>query len=250
MGGVFYTTAAARAVARRPAVSWNDMSPLRASRNARGRCIDILDNGRRPHIALEGIPILLVLTAAAPLAWIGGGFAAAALPLALLAVAFAIFHDPPHVAPAAPRGIVSPVDGKVVHTGLADPATGGCGALSIVIRVNTFGTYTARSPVEGKVMDLHGEERTVLSGGDDAGLWLRTDEGMDVVLLFRRSRFGLAPRSLLRYGERVGQGHPCAYLRLARLAEVRVPAGSALLVEPGQRVAGGLDPVARFPSAE
>ena len=191
-----------------------------------------------------------MLAAAALLAWIGGGFPAAALPLALLVVAFAIFHDPPQVAPAAPRGIVSPVDGKVVEAGLADPAAGENGTLSIVIRVNTFGTYTARSPVEGKVMDLRGEERTMLSVGDDPGLWLRTDEGRDVVLLFRRNRFGLAPRSLVGYGERVGQGHPCAYLRMARLVEVRVPAGSVLLVEPGERVAGGLDPVARFPSGE
>lgn len=186
-----------------------------------------------------------MLAALSLLAGIGGGFLPASLPLALFLAAFMVFHDPPHHAPAAPRGIVSPVDGKVVEVGPAEP---GNGAQRILIRVNNFGTYTARSPVEGKVMDLRGEERPELTSLDDGGLWLRTDEGTDVVVLFHGARFGLLPRSLVRYGERLGQGHPCAYLRLARYAEVRVPAGSAILVKAGQRVAGGLDTLARFPA--
>lgn len=78
-------------------------------------------------------------------------------------------------------------------------------------------------------------------------LWVCTDEGEDVVLKFGGYRFGLPPRSFVRYGERVGQGARCAYLRLTRYAEIHLPIESRILVAPGQRVTAGLDMVAKLP---
>jgi phosphatidylserine decarboxylase len=117
----------------------------------------------------------------------------------------------------------------------------------IIIRVNSLGTYTARCPIEGKIMDLRGEPLERIVTGDRAGLWVRSDEDDDVVLQFRGYRFGLAPLAFLRYGERVGQGQRCAYLRLTRYAEVQLPIASRVLVKVGQRVMAGADVLGKLP---
>ena len=77
---------------------------------------------------------------------------------------------------------------------------------------------------------------------------MQTDEEQDVVLSFSGYRFGLAPRSLAQFGERLGQGQRCAYLRLARFAEVQFPIDGKVLVEVGQTVVAGTDVIGNVPS--
>ncbi|HEX9851867.1 MAG TPA: phosphatidylserine decarboxylase, partial [Woeseiaceae bacterium] len=60
-------------------------------------------------------------------------------------------------------------------------------------------------------------------------------------------RFGLLPRAFSRYGERVGQGQRCAYLRLTRFAEVHLPVNSRIQVTAGQRVSAGTDILGTLP---
>jgi phosphatidylserine decarboxylase len=79
------------------------------------------------------------------------------------------------------------------------------------------------------------------------GLWIQTDEGDDVLLRFHGHRFGLVPRAFSRYGERVGQGQRCAYLRLTRFAEVYLPINSRVRVISGQRVIAGTDILGTLP---
>jgi phosphatidylserine decarboxylase len=181
-------------------------------------------------------------------AWFIGGLAAALLPFALFVWTLVVFHDPVQDLPAAPHDVLSPVDGKVEAVDVIDGGLPGGSAQRILIRANILGTYTARAPVEAKIMDLHGDHRRPFSATRGTGLWLRTDEGVDVVLQFSGYRFGLTPRSLVRYGERLGQGQPCAYLRLVRYAEVCLPMDSRILVTAGQRVAAGLDTLGKLAS--
>jgi phosphatidylserine decarboxylase len=117
----------------------------------------------------------------------------------------------------------------------------------ISIRVNSLGTYTARCPVEGKIMDFRGAVPNSAAIGSVSGLWVQTDEAADVILQFRGHRFGFAPLAFLGYGERVGQGQRCAYLRLTRLAEVQLPVNARVLVTKGQKVTAGVDVLARLP---
>ena len=77
-------------------------------------------------------------------------------------------------------------------------------------------------------------------------LWVQTDEGDDIVLQFTGYRLGLAPRAIVQFGDRVGQGKRCAYLRLTRYAEVHLPISSTVLVEPGQLVVAGSDVIAKL----
>ena len=161
----------------------------------------------------------------------------ALVPAAIFVLLFLLFRDPHRLVPPVALGVISPVDGRVVEVDQLDEGVLGEAVHSIVIRVNSFGTYTARSPIEGKIMDL----------GKNA-LWVQTDEGDDVVLTFRGYRLGLAPRSFARYGERLGQGHRCAYLRLTRLAEVQIPVAGKVLVEQGQRVLAGTNLLGSVPN--
>ena len=96
-------------------------------------------------------------------------------------------------------------------------------------------------------MDLNTLSRPGSPAVDAAGLWLVTDEGENVILQFRGNRLRLAPRAFLRYGERVGQGQRCAYLRLTKFAEVELPGNARILVTEGQRVSAGVDLLATLP---
>lgn len=196
---------------------------------------------RNPFIAREGIPFVLVAAVAFGLAlrYLDIAFAVAAA--SLLFVFVLIFRDPRRAVPASPLGVVSPVDGRVVDIDLADKGVLQGEAHRVKIRIDSFGTYTARAPVEGKIMDLRSVEGDKIADYNTNALWLRTDENHDVVLQFHGYRFGLAPQSFIRFGDRVGQGQRCAYLRLTRFAELHLPIDSKILVKPGQVVVAGTD---------
>lgn len=207
-----------------------------------------MEEGRRnPFVAREGIPFLLLAAIALGVAVrfldVFFGLAAAFLFL----VFYLLFRDPHRSVPPSPLGVVSPVDGVVV---LADQVEQGVlqgSAHRIRIQIDSFGTYTARAPVEGKIMDLRAVAADKKVDYELNALWVQTDEGDDVVLQFTGYRFGLAPRSFVQFGGRVGQGQRCAYLRLTRYAEVHLPITSKVLVSPGDTVLAGSDLIGKVP---
>lgn len=205
-------------------------------------------NGRQtPLIAGEGFPYVVIALVATGATWyvLGGAYASA--PALASLWLFLIFRDPARDTPAVPLGVISPVDGKVIEVSLTERSALGREAHRIRIRINSLGTYTARSPVEGKIDDIRGNGADDGAPQDFRGLWIRTDENEDVVLQFHGFRFGLAPTAFLGFGERVGQGQRCAYLRLTRVAEVQLPVNSRIMVTRGQRVAAGADLLAKLP---
>lgn len=191
-------------------------------------------HGRRnPFVAQEGLPLLLLAFVCTVILIRYFEPAFAAISATVLVLLFMVFRDPQRIVPSVALGVFSPVDGKVVAVEQIETGATGAPAQRIVIEVDSLGSYTARSPVEGAIKDLR-----------DKALWLRTDEGEDVVLRFRDFRLGLAPRALLGVGARLGQGQRCAYLRLARIAEVEFPVGGRVLVAPGEKVVAGMDVIA------
>jgi len=206
-----------------------------------------LKGKRNPFVAKEGIPFL-VAALIAIVACLNFGFGPfVVVPAILLLLFILIFRDPRRAIPAVPLGVVSPVDGTVVDVSLTDKGALGTEAHKILVRVDSFGTYTARCPVEGKIMDFRGAVPDTAEASACTGLWVRTDESDDVVLQFHGHRLGLAPLAFLGYGERVGQGQRCAYLRLTRLAEVQLPINGRIMVKKGQRVSAGVDVLAKLP---
>jgi len=205
-----------------------------------------VEGRRNPFVAKEGIPFLLLVAVAfvAAVRYLDIIFAVSA---GLLFVAlFLLFRDPRRLLASAPLGVVSPVDGKVVAVDQAESGVLQGKAHRIRIEIDSFGTYTARSPVEGKIMDLNSIAADKAIDYETNALWVQTDENDDVVLQFIDYRLGIAPRSIVRFGERVGQGKRCAFLRLTRYAEVHLPISSSVLVEPGQIVVAGSDLIAKL----
>jgi phosphatidylserine decarboxylase len=205
-----------------------------------------LEGRRNPFVAREGIPFLLAAGAAflAALRYLDW---TVALPLALLLVAlWLLFRDPRRLIPSAPLGVVSPVDGTVVSIDTVNTGVFQGEAHRIRIDIDAFGTYTARSPVEGKIFDLNTLDAERVVDYETHALWVQTDEGDDVVLQFFGYRLGLAPKSIVRFGERIGQGKRCAFLRLARSAEVHLPITSTVLVKPGDVVVAGSDVIGKL----
>ena len=202
---------------------------------------------RFPLVASEGIPFLGAMFISTGVVINFWGLLYAVVPALLLIYFFLIFRDPNRLVPAVPLGVVSPNDGVVVDVGVTDKGVLDRECHRIVIRVNSLGTYTARCPIEGKIMDLHSVPPDRLINDGANGLWVRTDEDDDVILQFHGHRFGLAPLAFLRYGERVGQGQRCAFLRLTREAELQLPIASRVLVKAGQRVTAGADILAKLP---
>ena len=206
-----------------------------------------LQGRRNPFVAHEGIPFLFVSAVSCWAAFYYLNFFWLSGAVFLFVILFLIFRDPRRRIPAVPLGVVSPVDGRVVEVGTVDKGVLQGEARRVVVRINSFGTYTARCPVEGKIMDLHSASSNGASVYQTNALWVQTDEGDDVVLQFSGYRFGLAPKSFVGFGERLGQGSRCAYLRLTRYAEVHMPIDSTILVEPGQRVVAGHDLLGKLP---
>lgn len=179
--------------------------------------------------------------------WYYGGWPWGIPPALLFVWLLLVFRDPRRLIPASPLGVVSPVDGKVIETSVTDKGVLDDEVNRIRIRIDAFGTYTARSPCEGKIMDLRCDLPSGRPAVDTRGLWVRTDENQDVLLQFHGYRLGMHPRAFLGFGERVGQGQRSAYLRLTREAEVELPLTSRILVKAGDTVRAGTTLLARLP---
>lgn len=185
---------------------------------------------RHPAVAREGWPLIALAAVGTAAALFFSSDWAMLAGVIALALVFK-FRDPERTIPSEPLGVVSPVDGTVelVET-VPDPALNRT-AIRIRIRVSFFGAYSGRAPVEGKVLDLSGPR----------GMRLQTDEGDDVILYINTAPAFACPKSIVGYGSRIGQGQRCGWLRLARIAEVYLPANAHVSVEPGRRVLAGAD---------
>jgi phosphatidylserine decarboxylase len=205
-----------------------------------------LEGRRNPFVAREGIPFLVVAAVGFILALQYVYVFAAVAAAVLFFVLVLVFRDPRRIIPASPLGVVSPVDGRVVDIDLADRGVVQGEAHRVHIRIDSLGSYTARSPVEGQIKDLRSIASERVGEYRTNALWVQTDEGDDVVVQFRGYRFGLPPRSFIGFGQRVGQGQRCAYLRLTRFAEVHLPVETNILVKPGDVLVAGTDLIGKL----
>ncbi len=171
----------------------------------------------------------------------------ALLPAMLFVLMFLVFRDPHREVPPVALGIISPVDGEVVEVETTRQCVVQGEAYRVRIRIDVLGTYTARSPIEGRVMDLRSKVEGVGAECPANALWIATDEGASVVLQFHEYRFGIPPVAFVGLGERLGQGERCAYIRLARFAEVYLPIDGKVRVAPGQAVKAGIDLIGAVP---
>ena len=201
---------------------------------------------RYPYFSREGWPFLLVVIALGAIAWHYLGLAWT-LPFWLLGLLILfMFRDPHREIPASPLAVVSPVDGRIsAIEQLHDPYLD---RQALQVRIDMFrsGVYTARSPVEGKMLEPGAERQSRLPPEAPHGVWIRTDESDDLVVVMHRGPLGNAPKCTVRYGERVGQGQRCGYLHLGGRIELYLPHNARVLVNINDRVWAGQDVVAQL----
>lgn len=199
---------------------------------------------RKSIIAGEGWPLIIGLLVAGGLIWRLFGWVSFLPVGAVLIVAILVFRDPRREIPPIPLGIVSPVDGRVMAINTVQDVQLPGRWTRLQLSANPWGAYTVRSPIEGAVLNM----REQIGGGSINGLWLRSEENDEVVLLFPSRRPMMTPKAFVRCGERLGQGQRFAYLRLAPAAELFVPATASLRVAVGDRVKAGCDVLADLAS--
>jgi phosphatidylserine decarboxylase len=152
-----------------------------------------------------------------------------------------IFRDPDRDIPAVPLAIVCPADGRVTSVCLTHDPYLDRRAIRLAIQMNPYGVFTTRSPVDAKVLDPPN-----IPSGVPHGVWLRTNEGDDIVLVMNRGRLYSTPRCYVRFGERVGQGQRCGFIHLGGLVELYLPESSRTLATAGDWVRGGSDVIAKL----
>ena len=202
-----------------------------------------------PILAREGWAHVAIVTAAAVVVhWAAGGWWA--FPL-WIAVAFVIqfFRDPPRTIPAEPLGVVCPADGRIIAVGETEDPYLKRPSLRVSVFMNVFNVHSNRSPVEGKVQEcwyhrgkyINASLDKASSENERNALWIRTDEGDDIVVV---QVAGLIARRILCYispGERIGQGQRYGFIRFGSRVDVYLPPTSVLKVALGDRVKGGSD---------
>lgn len=168
---------------------------------------------------------------------LGGWQVSVSLWAALVLLAY-LFRDPERDIPSVPLAVLSPADGHVVSVGQCHDPYLDRPAVCIGITTSLLGAYTTRSPVEGKVEAWQvGGTQQVAEGY--YGLWLRTDEDDDVVVMLKPGSVLGAPRCYVHSGERIGQGKRCGFMRFGGRVDVYLPEGSRAAVVEGDDVHAG-----------
>ena len=206
-------------------------------------------------IASEGWrPLLVVAGAAAAVTHYFGGLWSAPLWL-LCASIFVVFYEPRRNVPPSPRAVLSPANGRVLVTENSHDAWLDRQALRVRVRLTAPGITVLRSPSEGKVTELW-----TRAASDQTGLWnrinpissyavwVRTDEGDDVVWAVHASRRFSRFRSDVAPGERIGQGQRSGFVYFANHIDVYVPQLSRCVAQTGERALSGCSVLANLMS--
>jgi phosphatidylserine decarboxylase len=212
------------------------------------------------QLARASVPYLAATLTAALLCWLGAARAGDAhravrvVLLGLFAVSLGFtaaftwfFRDPERVVRRDEGAILAPGDGtvRVIHKeGRAN---------TIEIFLALWNVHIQRAPVTGTVVSRTYRKGAYLMAYDD-GAGTRNTRCTTV---FRAARgrvemvqvAGWAARKVecwLAPGQRIGQGERMGIIHMGSQVRVTLPASAKILVKPGDRVAGGLTPVARW----
>ncbi|HED16798.1 MAG TPA: hypothetical protein ENI64_08315, partial [Gammaproteobacteria bacterium] len=168
-------------------------------------------------ISREGYRVILLLLAISiALATFVHIYTAIPLWLLIVVIGF-IYRDPDREIPSIPLAIICPVDGVITSIAEDHDPYMDRQALRISMRMNLLGSYSIRSPIEGKmqqkILFFEGESSAggMQHNATYASTWIRTDEGDDIVMLLQKEGNWKPLHCYIQSGERVGQGRRCGY---------------------------------------
>ena len=183
--------------------------------------------------------------AGAVVAWLAGPwFAVPAWILALFCLNF--FRDPDREIPTGPVA-VSPADGKVVAIKAESAALH-----RISIFLNIFDVHVNRTPIPGRVRDVHYREgrfhvasREECSEANEQNVITVEGDGSTVVF---KQIAGLIARRIVchkKAGDRVAAGERVGLIKFGSRVDVLLGPEWEIVVQPGMRVAAGSSILAR-----
>jgi phosphatidylserine decarboxylase len=199
------------------------------------------------------LPFALVAVAlAATGRW---GWTAAAVVLALAVLLF--FRSPARRFDGPASMVLAPADGKVLRVEeVEDPAVGPGRYRRVVTFLSVFDVHVQRAPVAGEVVVSQlTRGRKVAAFRGDAGevnerhltVIARRGDGAKIGI---RQIAGLVARRVVCYldsGDAVQRGELMGVIKFGSRVDLLVPASYRVLVEPGDRVAGGRTAMAEAP---
>lgn len=197
----------------------------------------------------EALPFLAIGLGLA----VAGGWVCA--PLAAPGVLFAafcgyFFRDPDRTPPADPALILSPGDGRVLTVAREGP-----GAVTTVrIFLSVFDVHVQRLPVSGTVEKVHYQPGAFHMAMDkearenERSVVTVRVEGRSETLAFEQIAGFVARRihTWLKVGDKAVRGERYGLIQFGSQAAVHLPESAEALVKPGDRVAAGLTPIARW----
>jgi len=179
--------------------------------------------------------------------------------LAAAAANAGFFRHPPRKPPSRPGVVVAPADGLICLIEEAEPpAELGLGS-GPVPRVSIFlsllDAHVQRMPIGGEVVDVqyrpgtfHSADLAAASEDNERNsVLIRTPEGRDVVVV---QIAGLVARRIVcdvHAGDKVTIGDTYGLIRFGSRLDTYLPAGSQILVDPGQRALAGETVLAQLP---
>jgi phosphatidylserine decarboxylase len=209
---------------------------------------------RYPLLAREGRwHIVLAAGAALAVHYFAGPLWVAPFWIVLVFI-LQFFRDPPRQVPDAPDAVICPADGKVIALGEVEDPYLKRPSKRVSVFMNVFNVHSNRSPVAGKIMERwYRQGKFVNAALDKASLdnernalWIRTDQGQDVVVV---QVAGLIARRILCYvqpGERIARGERYGFIRFGSRVDVYLPLEARFEVSLGDSVKGAADVIARL----
>jgi phosphatidylserine decarboxylase len=205
-------------------------------------------------VAEDGWKFIFGFLAVGVLACAGGAwFSRVVAATGVLAAVFAVyfFRDPDRAVPKT-DDILSPADGRVMEVADIDGEGYGPGRV-VRIFLSVLDVHVQRSPVGGRVAKVRYRPGKFLDARDPRAAYanesnaleIDTPRGRVVVrqiagLIARRILCWARPEETLVPGERFG------LIRFGSQVDLYLPAEAEILVRVGQRVTGGMTPVARW----
>lgn len=179
--------------------------------------------------------------------------------LAAAAANAGFFRHPQRKPPSRPGVVVAPADGLICLIENAVPPAELGVAPEPVPRVSIFlsllDAHVQRIPIGGEVVDVqyrpgsfHSADLAAASEDNERNsVLIRAPEGRDVVVV---QIAGLVARRIIcdvRAGDKVAIGDTYGLIRFGSRLDTYLPAGSQILVEPGQRALAGETVLAQLP---
>lgn len=165
------------------------------------------------------------------------------------------FRDPKRIVPEDPKIIVSAADGLVVSVDEMEEPDFHLGRMKrVAVFLSVFDVHINRVPTEGRVKStiyktgkfLDVRHPDCSTQNECLSWWLETARGPVAV----RQIAGLIARRIVAWskeGDSVARGYRFGMIRFGSRTEVFLPLECAVLVKPGDRVAGASTPIARWP---